>query len=187
MSNACEKLYVTGEHVFTENSELIAVFFSYLCRRQIWLDAIMASEVCYLDAWSHTYEYIASLIARFMGPTWGPSGANRTQVGPMLAPWTLLSGLMIASTITLCQAYSAAVTEWWCYHYVMCQMGSKALTHWGRVTLICVSKQTIIGSDNGLSPGRHQAIIWTNAGILLTGSLWTKFSEIIIDIYTFSF
>ena len=32
------------------------------------------------------------LIARFMGPTWGPSGADRTQVGPMLAPWTLLSG-----------------------------------------------------------------------------------------------
>ena len=32
------------------------------------------------------------LIARFMGPTWGPAGADRTQVGPMLAPWTLLSG-----------------------------------------------------------------------------------------------
>ena len=35
----------------------------------------------------------SSLIARFMGPTWGPSGADRTQVGPMLAPWTLLSGM----------------------------------------------------------------------------------------------
>ena len=32
-------------------------------------------------------------IASFMGPTCGPSGADRTQVGPMLAPWTLLSGL----------------------------------------------------------------------------------------------
>ena len=32
-----------------------------------------------------------SLIARFMGPTWGPSGPDRTQVGPMLAPWILLS------------------------------------------------------------------------------------------------
>ena len=29
--------------------------------------------------------------SRFMGPTWGPLGADRTQVGPMLAPWTLLS------------------------------------------------------------------------------------------------
>ena len=27
-----------------------------------------------------------------MGPTWGPSGADRTQMGPTLAPWTLLSG-----------------------------------------------------------------------------------------------
>ena len=33
-----------------------------------------------------------TLIARFMGPTWGASGADRTQAGPMLAPWTLRSG-----------------------------------------------------------------------------------------------
>ena len=56
------------------------------------------------------------------------------------------------------------------------------LTHWGRVTHICVSKLTIIGSDNGLSPGRHEAIIWTNAGILLIGPLGTNISEILIDI-----
>ena len=34
-------------------------------------------------------------IPRFMGLTWGPSGADRTKVGPMLAPWTLLSGSML--------------------------------------------------------------------------------------------
>ena len=61
------------------------------------------------------------------------------------------------------------------------------LTHWGRVTHICVSKLTIISSDNGLSPGRRQAIIWTNAGILLIGPLGTNFSEILIGIQTFSF
>ena len=61
------------------------------------------------------------------------------------------------------------------------------LTHWGRVTHICVSKSTIIGSDNGLSPGRRQAIIWTNAGILSTGPLGTNFSEILIEILTFLF
>ena len=38
---------------------------------------------------------LESLIARFMSPTWGPSGADRTQVGPMLAPWTLLSGIIM--------------------------------------------------------------------------------------------
>ena len=43
------------------------------------------------------------------------------------------------------------------------------LSHWGRVMHICISKLTSIWSDNGLSPDRHQAIIWTNAGILLTG------------------
>ena len=46
---------------------------------------------------------------------------------------------------------------------------------------------TIIDSDNGLSPGRRQAIIWTNAGVLLIGPLEANFSEILIDIYTFSF
>ena len=55
------------------------------------------------------------------------------------------------------------------------------------MTLICVNKLTIIGSDNGLSPGRRQAIIWTNAGILLIGPLGTNFSEILIEIETFSF
>ena len=61
------------------------------------------------------------------------------------------------------------------------------LTHWGRVTHICVSKLTIIGSDNGLSPGRRRAIIWTNAGILFIWPSGTNFSEISIDIQTFSF
>ena len=61
------------------------------------------------------------------------------------------------------------------------------LTHWGRVTQICVGQLTNIGSDNGLSPGRRQAIIWTNAGILLIGPLGTCFSEFLIVIHTFSF
>ena len=60
---------------------------------------------------------------------------------------------------------------------------SHVLSHWGRVTHICVIKLTIVGSDNGLSPGRRQAIIWTNAGVLLIGPLGTNFSEIL----TFSF
>ena len=58
-------------------------------------------------------------------------------------------------------------------------LGSDDLTHWGLVI--------IIGSDNGLSHGRRQAIIWTNAGILLIGPLLTIFSEISIGIQTFSF
>ena len=61
------------------------------------------------------------------------------------------------------------------------------LTHWGRVTHICVGNLIIIGSDNGLSPGRRQAIIWTNAGISLFGPLGIIFSEIVIKVQTFSF
>ena len=45
----------------------------------------------------------------------------------------------------------------------------RVLTHWGRVTHICVGNLAIIGSDNGLSPGRRRAIIRTNAGVLLIG------------------
>ena len=55
------------------------------------------------------------------------------------------------------------------------------LTHWGLVTHICVNKVPIIGSDNGLSRGRRQAIIWTSSGILLIGPLETNFSEILIE------
>ena len=61
-----------------------------------------------------------------------------------------------------------------------------SLTHWGRVTHICVGNLTIIGPDNGLSPGRRQAIIWTNDGILLIGPWGTNLNEILIGIQTFS-
>ena len=59
------------------------------------------------------------------------------------------------------------------------------LTQWGRVTHICVGKLTIIGSDNGLSPGRRQAIIWNIDGIWLIWPLATNFNEILTEIQTF--
>ena len=55
------------------------------------------------------------------------------------------------------------------------------------MTHISIGNLIIIGLDNGLSPGRRQAIIWTNAGILLIGPSGTNFSEILIKILTFSF
>ena len=61
------------------------------------------------------------------------------------------------------------------------------LTHWDRLTHICVSKLTIIVSDNGLSPGRRQTIIWTNTGILLIRSTGTNFNDSLIDINRLSF
>ena len=66
----------------------------------------------------------------------------------------------------------------WAWHAHFLRGG--ILTHWGRVTHICVGKLSIIGSDNGLSPGRRQAILWTKAGMLLIGPLGTNFSEIVV-------
>ena len=62
-----------------------------------------------------------------------------------------------------------------------------SITHWGRVMYICITKPNTICLDNGLSPGRHQAIILTNAGIFLIGPLGTNFNEILLEIYPFSF
>ena len=67
------------------------------------------------------------------------------------------------------------------------QFANFLLTHWGRVTHICVGNLTIIGSDNGLSPVRRQAIAWTNVGILLIGPLGTNFSEMLIEIHFYIF
>ena len=69
---------------------------------------------------------------------------------------------------------------WWYRKFI-------SLTHCGRVTHICVCKLTIIGSDNGLLPGQHQTIIWTNAGILLIGPLGTKLQWNVFEIQTCSF
>ena len=66
-------------------------------------------------------------------------------------------------------------------------LGRNKLTHWGRVSHICVSKLNIIGSDNGLLPGRRQVIIWTNAGILLIRSFGANFSEISSEARAFPF
>ena len=69
-------------------------------------------------------------------------------------------------------------------HYCWRIWQSWILTHWGRVRHIC-GKLITIGSDNGLSPDRRQAIIWTNAGLLSIGPLRTYFSENLIKILQF--
>ena len=80
-----------------------------------------------------------------------------------------------------------------CYHFgnyqylhwlIVPQTTVDGLTHWGWTTHIYVGNLTTISSDNGLSPGRHQAIICTIAGIVLIG---TNFIEILIEIHTFSY
>ena len=79
------------------------------------------------------------------------------------------------------------VFEKWLFRIASTSHRGNELSYLGRVTHICVSKLTIIGSDNGLSPRRRQAIIWTNAGILSIGHIGTNFNEILIEIHIFSF
>ena len=65
-------------------------------------------------------------------------------------------------------------------------VGECLLHHGGRVNYIWVSKFSIIGSDNGLSPGRLQAIIWTSDGGLLIRQLGRHLTEILIEMNIFS-
>ena len=71
----------------------------------------------------------------------------------------------------------------------LCCAGSGSTNHSSadRIVVNSYSKLTIIGSDNGLSPGRRQPIIWTNDGIILIGPSGTKFRKILIEIHTFLF
>ena len=96
---------------------------------------------------------------------------------PSDAIWWLKFGSTLAQIIACClTAPSYHLNQDWL-----------SLTHWGRVTHTCIGNLTIIGSDNGLSPGWRQAIIWTEDRLLSIGPLWTNFSQILIVIHTFSF
>ena len=87
------------------------------------------------------------------------------------------------NTLTEVLASLTAVTG----SIILAQYLPRSLSHWSQVTHICVGNLIIIGSDNGLSPGRRQAITWITVGILLIGTLGTKFSEMLIEIHTLSF
>ena len=77
--------------------------------------------------------------------------------------------------------------KWWKWRRAQFSHQSRSSTHWGWVAHICVCKLTIIDGDNDLSPGRCQAIISTNAGILLNRTLRTTFSETLSKIHTSPF
>ena len=87
--------------------------------------------------------HVISLIARFMGPTWGPPGTDRTQVGPMLPQWTLLSGLCQEFLITL-TCFSGSILSNCVSHFKVIQTYKYPmhhfLTHPTLVPYICVSE-----------------------------------------------
>ena len=100
-------------------------------------------------------------------------------------------GASLASNFGFYKAWKINGTSFWSIWWNNCKIlrihGNSFWTYWGRATHVCVSKLTTIGSDNGLSPGWRQAIIWIIAWILLIRPLGTNLSEIWIGIQTFSF
>ena len=73
--------------------------------------------------YTHREPKMLSLIARFMGPTWGPYGADKTQVGPMLAPKTLLSGIVCYMYQGNCMGHKL----YWKSHKAMVQCFDKII------------------------------------------------------------
>ena len=114
------------------------------------------------------------------------SGSLWSSLSPFISKlhWVAVSCLLWMECLLTLVKWEYCLCHVWCNIWTqLTYWGLWLLTHWGRAT----HKLTIIGTDNGLSPGRRQAIIWTSAGILLIGPLGTNFNEIFIEIHTFSF
>ena len=125
--------------------------------------------------------------------------SKKSEIGKMLS-WTLMDVVrrcvrsyitdMCGHSVSLLELIIVVIVWWYNTRYIYnterylttmkhSSLVSMPLTHWGWVTHICVSQLAITGSENGLSPGRRQAIIWTNAGILSIGPLWIYFIKIV--------
>ena len=133
----------------------------------------------------HWVNCMLSQIARFMGPTWGPPGADKIQVGPMLAPWTLLSGVAMEPLLSRTSLFSIHDND-----VIMGTIASKITS-----LTICLlnrlfrrrSKKTkvrVTGLCAGNSPGTGEfptkrasnaenvSIWWRHDRIVLTLSTW---------------
>ena len=118
-----------------------------------------------LDLWPHTWPWPWIFMVKFWNScisewegrlTFHKGGGSRSFMTMIMTIWWPSSGVWIYQIVT------------------------------GVTSVVGVSSTHLVGSDNGLLPGRRQAIIWTNAGILLIELMGTNFSEILIEIYTFS-
>ena len=114
--------------------------------------------------WWHV-ETSSPLITRFMGPTWGPSGANMTQVGPILAPWSLLSGPL--SKLTVIQSSDASIDNhaslcWWekyTMHPQTSPYHASMVNNWAILKAWCF---------NSLAPGKFE---WHYRYVIFQGIL----------------
>ena len=144
--------------------------------------SLTCKKSCLLCQSAHMKGPIASKRAAGFGAIlrsiFAPWSLTRVSWSPMKGSWIRASWLGFSEKAEITVPFTRKKTTVLLF---------TCLTHWGQVTHIWLRKSTIIGSDNGLSPGRGQAIIWTNAGILLIRSLETNCGEILTKIHTFSF
>ena len=159
------------------------------CPRQ-WLVVYMASDYCIeqrgYNALTNIIHYNDVIMGALSSQITSPQLFTQTFIHAQMkenikAPrhWPLCGDSPVTGEF-LAQRDSNAenVSIWWRHH--VCKLSrnistselSVAFTDWGRVTHSFINQLTIIGSVNGLSPGRHQTIIWTHAWILLIGPLW---------------
>ena len=158
-------------------------------------DCLGASEVIMkvpIGMTESTTQQSTPQIAKFMGPTWSPSGSCRSQMGPMLAPWTLLSGTWWTQWTNpelccscnwwlLCKHMEAETTwafRWWNFpiHYLVryennCVLIQVSLKHSN------LQKKNSNGSDNALAPNKWQAIIWNDDGL----AYWCIYALLSLD------
>ena len=88
-----------------------------------------------------------------MGPTWGPSGADRTQVGPMMAPWTLLSGAVCIKQMikrhtgaSYCDLYQPWLQYHSCAGLLFCTNRGHHMESWIWVTIGLVYTFCLVGA-----------------------------------------
>ena len=101
-----------------------------------------------------------SLIARFMGPTWGPSGADRTQVGPMLAPWTLLSGITCACSFVIWNDPVHCVYQIWYFCHIINLKCESIFHQYYKIHLSILAAKFVLTVSPGLCWKLHIVVIW---------------------------
>ena len=102
--------------------------------------------------WLYSYCYTSvETVVTFIVDWWQAISGKNIYHSTLLIPV-----LVILSLIAIAKSVCAN----WTRYLMFSNKPTTRLTHWGRVTHICVNKLTIIGSDNDLSLGLRKTFRW---------------------------
>ena len=160
------------------------VWWPYIAGATILMSDHVAKSLKLIWQWAVLIEKAKFFTHIYHNNNLPQSGINTQHLSQRIPLLFLYSSIKIFNVLSISSQFCFMLfISWWLQE----SHQHSLLTHWGWATHICVGNLTTIGSDNGLSPGRRKAIIWTNAGLSLIGPLGTNFREILIGIQTFSF